>query len=48
MSYPGLNTSSKVHSFKSVYQPTLMSRAECLALNNNRINFIQSVQGSIM
>ena len=48
MSYPGLNTASKVHLFKSICQPTLMYGAECLALNNKNINSIQSAQGSIM
>ena len=48
MSYPGLNTASKVHLFKSICQPTLMYGTECLDLNTKCINSIQSAQGSVM
>ena len=48
MPYPGLNTNSKVHLFKTICQPTLMYGVESLDLSNKCVNSIQSTQGCIM
>ena len=48
MCYPGLNTVSKVHLYKTICQPTLMYGSECLAINDKCVNGMQSAQGSIM
>ncbi len=48
MSYPGLNTSSKVHLFKTICQPTLLYGIDCISMSEKCIQNIQSTQGGIM
>ena len=48
MSYPGLNTNSKVHLYKTICQPTLMYGLDCLSLTKRNIDDVQATQGRIM
>ena len=48
MSYPGLNTKSKVHLYKTIYLPTLLYGVDCLSVSVNNVPKIHSVQGNIM
>ena len=48
MSYPGLNTNSKVHLYKTICQPTLMYDLDCLSLTKRNIEDVQSTQGRII
>ena len=48
MSYPGLNTNSKVHLYKTICQPTLMYGLDCLSLTKRNIDDVQVTQGRIM
>ena len=48
MSYPGLNTKSKVHLYKTICLPTLIYGMDCLSLSVNNVAKIQSAQGNIM
>ena len=48
MCYPGLNSSSKMHLFRSVYQPTLMYCVECLNISSKHVHIRNSAQGSVV
>jgi len=48
MSYPGLNTKSKVHLYKTICLPTLLCGVHCLSVSVNNVAKIQSAQGNIM
>jgi len=47
-SYPGLNTKSKVHLYKTIYLPTLLYGVDYLSVSVNNVTKIQSTQGNIM
>ena len=48
MSYPGLNTKSKVHLYKTICLPTLLYGVDCLSVSVNNVPKIHSGQGYIM
>jgi len=48
MSYPGLNTKSKVHLYKTICLSTLLYGVDCLYVSVNNVAKIQSVQDNIM
>ena len=48
MSYPGLNRKSKVHLYKTIRLPTVLSDVECLSASVNNFANIQSAQDNIM
>jgi len=48
MSYPGLNTKSKVHLYKTICLPTLVYGVDCLSVSANNVAKNQSAQGNIM
>ena len=48
MSYPGLNTKSKVHLYKTICLPTLLYGVDCLSASVNNFANIQSAQDNIM
>ena len=48
MSYPGLNTDSKVNLYNTVISPTLMYGLECINLKSKDTARVQSTQGTIM
>ena len=48
MCYPGLNSSSKMHLFRAVCQPTLMYGVECLNISSKHVNILNSAQGSVV
>jgi len=48
MSYPGLNTKSQVHLYKTICLATLLYGVDCLSTSVNNVANIQSTQGNIM
>ena len=48
MCYPGLNTSSKTHLFRTVCKPSLMYGVECINTTKKHINNLNSAQGFII
>ena len=48
MCYPGLNSSSKMHLFRSICQTTLMYGVECLNISSKHVNILNSAQGSVV
>ena len=49
MCYPGLNSSSKMHLFRSVCQPTLMYGVKCLTSSSSKhVHILNSAQGSVV
>ena len=48
MAYPGLNTLSKTHLYKTICKPTLMYGIESLNISNKCVKELQSTQGFIM
>ena len=48
MCYPGLDTRSKVHLFKTLVSPTLMYGLECVNVTPADIVKAQNTQGAIM
>ena len=48
MCYSGLNSSSKMHLFRSVCQPTLMYGVECLNISSKHVHILNSAQGSVV
>jgi len=47
MSYPGLNTNSKFHLYKTICLPVLLYGVDCLSVSVNNVSKIQSAQGNI-
>ena len=48
MCYPGLNTSSKTHLFRTVCKPSLMYGVACINTTKKHLNNLNSAQGFII
>jgi len=48
MSYPGLNTESNIHLYKTICSPTLLYGVDCLSVSVNNVAKIQSTQDNIV